>query len=356
MLGNAESTKYLSLVLKAAQSAAVLPMPSSQVSGLNLTDYDMVILGGNSVTASDGSRLADYIRNGGSALIFADKTTPLAERQQFFSQLGLSISEQNFSASQPTQFSQVDKNHPLFQGVFKAGADNRAVVESPKITRAFPASGRQSIIEMPGGAFLSESRIGEGKVIYCAVDPAGEWSNFPLTGLFPTLIYRSTLYLTTREALGTDYVSGDGVTLTLPKKYASGGNFKISDPAGTESFRQAANLPSGAALSLGNVEQNGVYAVLAPDGKPAAAFAVNPPASESILLNFKKDEFIGLLKARVGAKTHVEYIDEPQNVVQSVARARIGTELWKVFVILAVICALAEMLVARNTKEEVVGL
>jgi hypothetical protein len=330
-------------------------MSSSQVGGINLPEYDMVILGGNPVTASDGARLAEYIRNGGSALIFADKTTPLAERQQFFSQLGLNISEQNFSPGQPVQFSQVDKNHQLFQGVFKAGSDNRALVESPKITRAFPASGRQSIIEMPGGAFLSESRIGEGKLIYCAVDASGEWSNFPLTGLFPTLVYRSVLYLTTREALGSDYVSGDAVTLTLPKKYASGGNFKISDPAGTESFRQAANLPSGAALSLGAVEQTGVYAILAPDGRPVTAFAVNPPASESILLNFQKNDFVSLLKARVGEKTHVEYIDEPQNVVQSVARARIGTELWKVFVILAVLCALAEMLVARNTKEEVMA-
>ncbi|HYF02289.1 MAG TPA: BatA and WFA domain-containing protein [Patescibacteria group bacterium] len=355
LLGNPQSTQFLSLVLQASQSAALIPMPSAQVSSINLPEYDMVILGGNTVTASDGARLADYIRNGGAALIFADKTTPIEERKQFFAQLGLAITEQTFSANQPAQFTQVDKNNQLFQGVFKAGGDNRALVESPKITRAFPASGRQSIIEMPGGAFLSETRIGEGRMLYCAVDAGGEWSNFPLTGLFPTLVYRSILYLTTREALGMQYVAGNAISFTLPKKYASGGNFKISDPAGVEFFRQAVSLPSGAVLSLGAVSQSGVYAVLAPDGKPVTAFAVNPPASESILVHFARSDFMNLLKSRVGEKTHVEFIEEPQNVVQSVARARIGTELWKVFVMLAVLCALAEMLVARNTREEVMA-
>ena len=48
----------------------------------------------------------------------------------------------------------------------------------------------------------------------------------------------------------------------------------------------------------------------------------------------------------------VEYIENPQNVVISVARARIGSELWQACLIAALLCAIAEMIVARATKND----
>ncbi|MBK9249219.1 MAG: BatA domain-containing protein [Ignavibacteria bacterium] len=355
LIGAPQNVKFISLLLGDNQSATVTTIAPQDISGVNFGQYDAVIIAGG-LRQSEADRLDGYIQNGGGALVFADGTIEPAAFTAAIARLGFSgVSEQSFSNEQPAGFTSVDKQHPLFQGVFKGTTDSKAVVESPKITKALPASGGQALISMAGGAFLAESKHGEGKIIYCAVPPSTEWSNFPFTGIFPTMLYRSLVYLTMREGLGAEVTAGIPLTLTLPKRFAAGGNFKILDVNNTEFFRQAALLPSGAALPVGNLQQLGVYQIFTADGKPVTTVAVNFPSSEGLLSFLSKDEFDHDLKGKISPKAVIEWIDNPQNVVASVARARIGSELWKACLIAALLCAIAEMLVARATKNDVNG-
>jgi len=52
-------------------------------------------------------------------------------------------------------------------------------------------------------------------------------------------------------------------------------------------------------------------------------------------------------------KGQIEVLEQTRNVAEEVTRARVGTELWKLFVILAILCALAEMVVAKTSAREV---
>jgi hypothetical protein len=40
-------------------------------------------------------------------------------------------------------------------------------------------------------------------------------------------------------------------------------------------------------------------------------------------------------------------LNKNESIANSVAKARIGTELWRFFLLLALICAIAEMIVAK---------
>lgn len=360
LVGSPEQTRFLSLVLQSeagSEVANVRVMSAQQFAGANSADYEVAVIAGGLGTG-DIPRIESYVKNGGGVLLFADNNADPATAKNILRTLGLGEPvDASFTANQPAQFSSTDKLHPLFQGVFKGTTDGRAVVESPKMTRALPATGGQHIIQMQvanlaSGAFLSESRLGEGRALYCAVPPTTAWSNFPLTGVFPVIVFRSIVYAASREQLGAEVVAGQSYTLALPKRHAAGGSFKVIDPARTESFRQAVQLPGGATLGLGILKQPGVFSIASSSGQTVATVAVNPPAGESTISVYDKDEFKKAIAQNVEEKTPIEVLDATQNVSQSVARARIGTELWKLFVILAIVCALAEMIVARLVKTE----
>jgi len=143
--------------------------------------------------------------------------------------------------------------------------------------------------------------------------------------------------------------------LSLPKMFSSSGNYKIIDPNGNEFYQQAAVLPNGTVLSLANLNILGNYVVFSNQGKAISLLSVNPLPSESYLQPASENEIKKIIETQVSKLTHIRFIDDSRNIVQSVQRARTGTELWQLFVILAILCAIAEMIVARNTKKESEG-
>ena len=49
-------------------------------------------------------------------------------------------------------------------------------------------------------------------------------------------------------------------------------------------------------------------------------------------------------------------IDKEENLSQKILQARFGSELWRYFLLLAIIFALVEMTIARNAKKDLEGL
>ncbi len=357
VVGPKDKTEFIELALSARKDlenpAKYEVFTPNEFSRIDLTKFDIIICAGGPYFASDFQRIRQFVKNGGGALIFADNKTSPDIFKKGINELGFGDLKQNtFAEYQQDKFTTVDKIHPLFEGVFKGTTDKNKIVESPRIYKSLNNSAGQPIIETSSGNFLSESRIGDGKLLYCAVTPDLEWSNFPVTGLFPAMIYRSIFYLTSKEELGQSITAGKPLMLTLPKRYSSGGNFKVIDPEETEFFRQSANLPSGAVLSFDKLDQLGNYSIISAQDKPVAVFSVNPDPTESVLKLFTKDEIEKALKNKISENAPLEFVEDPAEIMTNIERTRTGTELWQLFVIAALICAVAEMLVARYTKKE----
>ena len=111
-------------------------------------------------------------------------------------------------------------------------------------------------------------------------------------------------------------------------------------------------MPSGAVLTLDNLDVTGNYLIYSKDSKPAAIVSVNSDPSESNLAKNEKEQIVKRMKARYGSDLKIEVIDELQNLDKEMQKARTGSELWQFFILLALICAVAELLVARNSKSE----
>lgn len=327
---------------------------SEQLSSENFINYDVIILHGGKLNSGDYTRLNQYILSGGSLILFANEETNLDEFSEFLKKSGIgNIKERNYSNSDPASFTNVDKNHPLFEGVFddKPGSSQ---IESPKIFKSLPSESGLALISIPGGAFLSESKIGSGKVLYFAVTPDTEWSNFPLTGVFPTLLYRSILYITSSEDLSTNIKAGESLIYKIPAKHSNSGTFRIADPNSNEFFVQSIDLPQGKVLSLEKLIIPGIYTIFDEKDSYVAQIAVNPDETEFVLNQFDNDNLEEQLKDRI-TEAPITIFESAQDISSGIKRVRTGTELWQIFILLALLSAIAEMIVQRVTKNEVEG-
>ena len=333
--------------------AKVTNFTSNAISNANLSQFDLVILANGNYSSSDFNLLKQYVSNGGNAFIFASSQTDVNIFSTAMNEFGFGkVQIQEFSQNQPSQFTTTDKVHPLFDGVFKIDNDSRSVVESPKIYKAMPATAGQSLIQMGNGFFLAESILGNGKFLYCAVPPNLEWSNFPFTGVFPAIVIRSIAYLGSRPELSYNFEIGNNSQIMIQRKYSSGGNFRIIDPYGNEFLRQAALLPSGAVLNFDDMNIAGVYTIYNSNDVVVALVSLNLQSSESDFSKFTLDELREKLEQRFANQTKILIIDETDEIADNIVRARTGTELWRFFILLALLCAAAEMLVQKNFKDD----
>jgi hypothetical protein len=78
---------------------------------------------------------------------------------------------------------------------------------------------------------------------------------------------------------------------------------------------------------------------------------VNHNPLESVTNSVSDIEFEDYL-SEINFKGTYLSIDEDQNPVDVIMQARFGSELWKLFILAALLTALIEMLVARNVKKE----
>jgi hypothetical protein len=337
-----------------------------------LNEFDAVFLVGiPRFSASDVSRVQAFMRDGGGVFVFAGANTDIANYNTSILpalQFG-KIAQSEYPSATPAEFTNVDKAHPLFQGVFKKSETNdggsesgNRFVESPRIARAMPlvreSMTAQMVIDLADGAFLAESKLGSGRAFYAAVPPSATWSNFPVTGVFVPIVFRAASYLTSRSAEASAAVVGQSVTLPISGKIPAGAALTITDPANTQSLRQAVTMPSGAILSLETVRQPGVYAISykpsngAGMGTILSTLAVNTPASESQMIMFSADELSAALERFVANKDHVRVINDYRRASMDALRAGTGTELWRIFLLVALLAAIAEMLIARRAAQE----
>jgi len=356
-VGSDEKNLFIKLVLNGKTGddapANIKFILSSEIASYDLSSYDNIILAGGPLRENDFQRLYQYVKNGGSLLLFANDETPTDIFKYGLKSLGFGDAlKREFSGNQPAGFTSVDRLHPLFEGVFKGETDRKTVVESPKIFQALTVNGGQSIIDIPGGSFISESRLQDGKALYVAVKPTTDWSSFPLTGVFPAFLYRSVIYLSSRENIGANNLIGKPLLLNISNKFAGSSTVKIIDPNKNESFMQTVRLPSGTVLSFENLLIPGVYSVYAQNGKGINAVSVNTDPTESNINSLTDKEITGIMKTITNKYTNFEILDYSKNSMTNLVRARTGTELWQLMVVMAIICMAAEMIVEKSSKSD----
>jgi hypothetical protein len=200
---------------------------------------------------------------------------------------------------------------------------------------------------MNSSSFLSEYKIGSGKVFLCSTAPVLSWSDFPLKGIFPPMINKSVFYLASKNETGEKYFSGERIDINIGNRAVS--QVKIERPDNTEEFINPEDITNDY-ISYISTDYTGIFKVYSGE-QIIDEISVNHNPLESVTKSISNDEFEKYLSA-INFKGNYLRIDRDQNPVEMVLQARFGSELWKLFILAALLTALIEMIVARNVKKE----
>ncbi len=325
----------------------------SQLSSLKLKEYDAVFLIG-SENFPEGDNIKSYVKDGGGLILMPGSQSSLQNYQQVCRAFNISVPSTAVGKLNSTesimQFSKVDFQNPLFRDLFEEKSNPQ--IESPEIYFYFKttsgAGGRNIISLLDNSSFLSEYKVGRGKILAFASSLTLSWSNFPLKSLFSPLMNKILLHCASNvqneqyNLTGTD-ITADIGGYTIPQ-------IKVEKPNGAAEYFNADSLINKNYLTYKNTDEPGIFKFTS-GGKLLDFISVNHDKRESVTEYVSEAEFEDYLsKIQRAEKFFSLSINDDFSKV--IYQSRFGTELWKHFLILILILAVIESLVARSSKKE----
>ncbi len=346
-------------------------LPVQQLPRLDLKNLDVVICQDlTTIERFEAERLADFVRGGGGLIIFPPSTLGTGSAgSALLAGLGVPAVEATVATDPGSSilFQRVDTDHPLFSHMFETEQSRTTQqahpIESPKIIRTVRhgiTRTERTVISLNNGSpFLSEYQLGSGKILFYSVAPVLSWSDFPVKGIFAPLLFRSILYTASRGESVPSYICGDEHSVTLPQSRTTPvtAQATIVDPDGTEEIVEASQNINGnpihpeVTLTARKFSQQGFYLI---KNGPAVigSFAVNTDPKESDPRLMPRDETEKFFQHYGVPPSSLVFVSTGGGQIQTaVLQSRFGVELWRYCVILAILLAVTEMLVARDSRK-----
>ncbi len=327
----------------------------NQLTAQQISKYQAIIISAN-VISSGIEQLKNFLQNGGGVVLFPSSNQDAAKLNQLYSQLGLRISSSFVgkvsSNDLKIKFDKTDFNHPVFQNIFQN--DDKKKYESPELNAYYKlsSSGNQIISLVDGSSFLSEYKIGKGKIFVFNSAPVLSWSDFPIKSIFAPLMNKSIAYLSSKEREQNIFLAGEEVNINL--KNANVSQIKITKPDKTDEFINLKDNSGRDYLAYSNTNLAGSYKFYSGENQ-IESISINTDPMESKTEYADGSEFKNYLEQIKFAGKYVS-IDKESNVVEKIMQARFGSELWRYFLLVAIILALVEMTIARNAKKDLEGI
>lgn len=327
----------------------------NRLTSQQLSKYQTIIISANTI-ASGIEQLKNFVQNGGGVVFFPSSNQDAVRLNQLYSQLGLKISSsfvgEVSSNDLKIKFDNTDFNHPVFRNIFQN--DDKKKYESPELNAYYKltSSGNQIISLVDGSSFLSEYKIGKGKIFIFNVSPVLSWGDFPLKSIFAPLMNKSMVYLSSKERGENIFLAGEEVNINLKNTNVS--QIKIVKLNKSDEFINLKDNSGRDYLAYSNTNVSGSYKFYSGENQ-IENISINTDPTESKTDYINKSEFEYYLKQIKFAGKYVS-IDKEENISQKIMQARFGSELWRYFLLIAIILALVEMTIARNAKKDLEGI
>ena len=354
---NPSDAKYVELALAGSadnNDYTITHKSNLALQSIDLTKYDLLVVIGTT-QIEDPQNLLNYINNGGQTILMPGKNSSENDFSKTMSALKLPSNLREVSSSSSiTEFENVDFNHPLLANLFEDNSEMNIV--SPKLKKYFyintQGKGKSIISLTDNSAFLSEYGIGKGRVLVYSAAPVLSWSDFPLKAIFAPLINKSILYLATDVRQENIYYACDEVYVNIKKNVSR--QVQVNRPDNTKEYLNIDSAKTQNYFKYTNTDLIGVYEFIA-KGNVSDYITINTNPRESNPNTATQEEFNTFLDDLNFPGNHV---DVPLNadIPQLLTETRTGSELWKLFLIIALILSIVEMFVSKSYKKDLVEL
>lgn len=355
---NENDIKFIQTALNLTGEAGAIKLTTknlNQISSLDLSQFNVVMIDG-ARNISNIERIKSYVENGGGLFIMPGENSELSDFSNLTSSIGLPDPKGAAGKLNETgntiSFDKIEFDHPIFQNIFFN--IEKKTLDSPEIYYHYKIStqgkGVNIITLTDGTSFLSDYKIGKGKVLLLNTSPVLSWSNFPLKNIFAPLLLKSVFYLASKDKAENEYFAGNSVTaaltgVTLPQ-------ITVERPDKTEEFINLEKSGSFNFITYNKTNVTGNYKFYSGQ-KIISEISVNADPEESVTKYLSNSDFEKYLDEIHFKGRHIS-ISKNENPSQIVLQSRFGSELWRLFLIAALITALVEMAIARSAKKDLV--
>ena len=150
----------------------------------------------------------------------------------------------------------------------------------------------------------------------------------------------------------TNIIAGNEIDVDVRGRSIS--QLKILKPDNTEDFISLDSNTGIAVVKYDKSNLTGNYKILS-GTKVIDEISVNADPLESKTKYLEKADVEQYL-SKINFKGRLFFLNKEENIRDVILKARFGSELWKHFLIIALLFAFVEMLVARNAKKDLVEL
>ncbi len=328
----------------------------NQISSFDLSQFGVIIIdaSGNVINTE---RLKAYVENGGGLFLMPGGKSDFSGFSSITSALNLpnpvgvagSLSQTNNAVS----FDKIEFEHPIFQNIFSQ--TDKKKLDSPEIyyhLKLFSEGKGVTIISLTDGtSFLGDYKIGKGKVLILNTSPVLSWSNFPLKNIFAPMFLKSVFYLASKDRPENEYLAGKPVIISLSDIALP--QIKVERPDKTEEFINLEKSGNLNFITYNKTDLTGNYKFYSGE-KIVDDISVNTNPEESVIKYLSEEDFNKYLEGIHFKGRHIS-ISKNENPSQIVMQSRFGSELWRLFLIAALITALVEMAVGRSAKKDMVA-
>lgn len=350
-----DDTKLIDAALKSVSESGYFDIAikkTEQISGLQLNNFQVIILVSDNFSNAQ-VKINQFLSSGRGIITFPSSATDGSGFNNSLNSIGISSvgSLVKMESRQSIRFSETDFNHPLFENIFMD--EKKKQIESPEIYSYFKinSGGKgKSIIKLEDeSSFLSEYSISGGKVLVFGVSPVFQWSDFPIKSIFAPLITKSVMYFSSKNTGDENYIAGETINVNVSERTLP--QIKVVRPDKSEDFINVNESQASDFISYSSTSLSGSYKFYSGE-KLLASVNINTDPAESVTEYLSESEFDEYLEKINLNGRHIR-IEKDENPAQMILQARFGSELWRYFVIIAILLALVEMTIARNAKKEV---
>lgn len=303
-------------------------------------------------TISSGltSELQKFINGGGSVVIFPNNKADLVGYNLAFQVLQLPILLPFDTTNTKTQL--INFEQGLYAGVFEK-VDQR--MDMPKVYEHYPikqvtTSTTQNIISLQNGqSFLSAHKLGSGKIYLFSVPSDESASNFVKHALFvPSIIKMAILSLKPTPIYYRTSVN-EAISVSLENNFSDKPLHMIKSDKSIDVIPEHRMINNTTTLFTQNqINQAGHYTINQ-DLDIIKGIAFDFDRKESDMSFFSIDELQKQIDEKGIKNMNVVETNE-KTIGVSIHEVNDGKKLWKLFLILALIFLLAEILIIRLFK------
>ncbi|HVW95102.1 MAG TPA: BatA domain-containing protein [Mucilaginibacter sp.] len=342
--------KYLNALF--ASDPFFLPVNTAEgnVNYAALNTYSLIVLSDlDVVSAGLSQQLKSYVSGGGTLLVFPSARADLSSYHSFLQSVNAAFPEKLITDD--ITVSSINLQNPVFKNVFEHFPQHP---DLPTIKKYYPlnisaAHNTENLMMLPGNkVFWAAYRYGKGKTYVDAVPLDTDFSNLPDHALFVPVVFRIALLSGHFQPLF--YTLGDDESISIPPVETNEKQL-LKLVKDKEAIIPDSKVEDGNTIIYiaEQVKEPGIYGLKKADST-VAEIAFNDNRSESAL-NYLNDAQLAIAIPQT-----IEIIDSGKASLKSkITETNFGLQLWKLCIILALICIGAEILLIRFYKTAGIG-